>query len=87
GYDGSKPLISITNHPNINIHYMSHPWKLPDKLPKLLFLNPPSIPTLMITQFVCWARQANLIIDWHNFGFTILGMRLGHNSRIVKIAK
>ncbi|CAG8581132.1 19461_t:CDS:2, partial [Cetraspora pellucida] len=118
GYDGSEPLISITNNPNINIHYLSHPWQLPDKLSKLLFLvyapikvyaqllllywilfakinrpncilvqNPPSIPTLMIAQFVCWARQTNLIIDWHNFGFTILGMRLGHNSRIVKIAK
>ncbi|CAG8764399.1 13851_t:CDS:2, partial [Dentiscutata heterogama] len=25
GYDGSKPLTSITNNQNINIHYISHP--------------------------------------------------------------
>ncbi|CAG8578736.1 4822_t:CDS:2 [Dentiscutata erythropus] len=118
GYDGSKPLTSITNNQNINVHYISHPWHLPDNIPKLLFFvyapikvyiqilflywtlfvrinrptyilvqNPPSIPTLMIVQFVCWARQTDLIIDWHNFGYTILGIRLGHNSRIVKIAK
>ncbi|CAG8704815.1 19651_t:CDS:2 [Gigaspora rosea] len=118
GYDGAKPLTSITDNQNINIHYISHPWHLPDSLPKLLFLvyapikvyiqilllywtlfarinrpnyilvqNPPSIPTLMIVQFVCWARQTELIIDWHNFGFTILGLRLGHNNFIVKIAK
>ncbi|CAG8663949.1 10738_t:CDS:2, partial [Acaulospora morrowiae] len=53
----------------------------------MLVQNPPSIPTLMITQFVCWVRQTNLIIDWHNFGYTILGLRLGKDSLIVKFAK
>ncbi|CAG8518521.1 4343_t:CDS:2 [Scutellospora calospora] len=46
----------------------------------ILVQNPPSIPTLMIVQFVCWARQTNLIIDWHNFGYTILGIRLGQDT-------
>nr|CAG8636235.1 9102_t:CDS:10 [Entrophospora candida] len=118
GYNGASPLISITEDPKIKIHYLTHPWHFPDKLPKLLFFiyapfkvyfqillaywvflvrikrpdfvlvqNPPSIPTLMIIQFICWIRSTNLIIDWHNFGFTILGIRLGQNSRIVKFAK
>ncbi|RIA81409.1 Glycosyltransferase Family 33 protein [Glomus cerebriforme] len=118
GYDGSTPLNSIIDNPKIKIHYISHPWRLPDNMPKMMFLliapikvysqilrlywillfrinrpdyvlvqNPPSIPTLMIVQFVCWLRSTKLIIDWHNFGYTILGLRLGHDSRIVKIAK
>jgi beta-1,4-mannosyltransferase len=49
--------------------------------------NPPSIPTLMTVQFVCWLRSSKLIIDWHNFGYTILSLRLGRDSRIVKYAK
>ncbi|CAG8516658.1 3577_t:CDS:10 [Paraglomus brasilianum] len=53
----------------------------------VLLQNPPAIPTLSIVQFVCWLRQTNLIIDWHNFGYTILAMRLGQNSRVVKFAK
>ncbi|CAG8493997.1 5470_t:CDS:2 [Paraglomus occultum] len=53
----------------------------------VLVQNPPAIPTLAIVQFVCWLRQTNLIVDWHNFGYTILAMRLGQNSRVVKFAK
>ncbi|CAG8689807.1 16446_t:CDS:10 [Funneliformis mosseae] len=118
GYDGATPLNSITSNPKINIHYISHPWHLPDNIPKIMFLifapikvytqilllywtllfrinrpdyilvqNPPSIPTLMIVQTVCWLQSTKLIIDWHNFGYTILGLRLGQNSLFVKIAK
>ncbi|CAI2173741.1 5808_t:CDS:2 [Funneliformis geosporum] len=118
GYDGALPFNSITSNQNIKIHYISHPWHLPDNIPKIMFLcfapikiyiqilllywtllfrinrpdyilvqNPPSIPTLMIVQTVCWLLSTNLIIDWHNFGYTILGLRFGHDSLFVKIAK
>ncbi|CAG8551059.1 2220_t:CDS:2 [Ambispora gerdemannii] len=118
GYDGATPMTAITDNKNIKIHYISHPWRLPEFFPKILFLlyapikvyaqiltlywtllwriespnfvltqNPPAIPTLLIVQFVVWLRQTNLIVDWHNFGYTILGLRLGQNSRVVKFAK
>ena len=41
----------------------------------------------MIVQFVSWLRSLKLIIDWHNFGYTILSLRLGPESYIVKFAK
>jgi beta-1,4-mannosyltransferase len=42
----------------------------------MLVQNPPSIPTLAVCVLVCWLRRTKLVIDWHNFGFTILAMRV-----------
>lgn len=53
----------------------------------LLVQNPPSIPTLLVAAVVCWARDTRLIIDWHNYGWTILaGTRGGHHP-FVRISK
>lgn len=49
--------------------------------------NPPSIPTLIVAQFTCWLRNTRLIIDWHNFGYSILGMKLGQNHPMVKVMR
>jgi len=39
----------------------------------LLVQNPPSIPTLAIARFAAWFfHGAALIVDWHNFGYTIM---------------
>lgn len=32
-------------------------------------------------------RGSKVIIDWHNLGYTILAMKLGENSRFVKLAE
>ncbi|CEG75225.1 hypothetical protein RMATCC62417_10304 [Rhizopus microsporus] len=53
----------------------------------ILVQNPPSIPTLVIGQLVSVLRKAWLVIDWHNFGYTILGMTLGMNHPVVRFAK
>ncbi|GAB5590617.1 mannosyltransferase [Umbelopsis nana] len=56
--------------------------------PDFIFMqNPPSIPTLAIAQFVSWARNAWLVIDWHNFGYSMLAMKFGNNHKIVQFAK
>ena len=37
---------------------------------------------------VRWAsslRNSAFIIDWHNFGYTLLGLSLGRNSRFVSV--
>ncbi|KAI8885890.1 glycosyltransferase family 33 protein [Backusella circina FSU 941] len=49
--------------------------------------NPPSLPTLIIARFVATLRKAWFIIDWHNFGYSILGMQLGKDHRVVRFAK
>ncbi|KAL2817488.1 glycosyl transferases group 1-domain-containing protein [Aspergillus cavernicola] len=53
----------------------------------LLVQNPPSIPTLAIASLVCFFRQTKLIIDWHNFGYTILALKLGDTHPLVKISR
>ncbi|KAL4982320.1 glycosyl transferases group 1-domain-containing protein [Aspergillus falconensis] len=53
----------------------------------LLVQNPPSIPTLAIASIVCFFRQTKLVIDWHNFGYTILALKLGGTHPVVKISR
>jgi beta-1,4-mannosyltransferase len=47
-------------------------WSLLPKPDFILVQTPPAIPTLLVVQFVAWARSSKLIIDWHNLGYTIL---------------
>ena len=49
--------------------------------------NPPSIPTLAVAQFLRFFRQNRLVIDWHNFGFSILALRLGTTHPLVRISE
>ncbi|KAL4181781.1 hypothetical protein AMTRI_Chr12g272750 [Amborella trichopoda] len=46
--------------------------------------NPPSIPTLIAVKWACWLRRSAFIIDWHNFGYTLLGLSLGRSHALVK---
>jgi beta-1,4-mannosyltransferase len=52
----------------------------------MLVQNPPSIPTLAIARLVCFLRNTDLVIDWHNFGYSILALKLGNNHPLVKIS-
>lgn len=53
----------------------------------MLVQNPPSIPTLAVAQFLCFFRKTRLVIDWHNFGYSILALRLGHSHPLVRISE
>ena len=53
----------------------------------LLVQNPPSIPSLAVAQIVCSIRNTRLIIDWHNFGYSILALKLGPSHPLVRISK
>ncbi|PYH46991.1 chitobiosyldiphosphodolichol beta-1,4 mannosyltransferase [Aspergillus saccharolyticus JOP 1030-1] len=53
----------------------------------LLVQNPPSIPTLAISSLVCLLRKTNLLIDWHNFGYTILALKLGDTHPLVRLSQ
>lgn len=52
----------------------------------ILVQNPPSIPTLGVAWLVCRVRGSKLVVDWHNFGFSILAMSV-RNKQIVSLAK
>lgn len=53
----------------------------------LLVQNPPAIPSLVMAQLICKIRKSRLIIDWHNLGYSILGLRLGSAHPLVKVSK
>jgi beta-1,4-mannosyltransferase len=53
----------------------------------MLVQNPPSIPTLAIAQFMCFFRNTQLVIDWHNFGYSILALKLGPKHPLVIISR
>lgn len=53
----------------------------------ILVQNPPSIPTLAIASLICRLRNSKLIIDWHNYGWTILAGTRGRNHPLVALSK
>lgn len=54
----------------------------------MLVQNPPAIPTLAIAGLVCFLRQTRLVVDWHNFGFSLLALKLGgEQSPVVRLAR
>ncbi|KAJ5116985.1 CAZyme family GT33 [Penicillium angulare] len=52
----------------------------------LLVQNPPSIPCLAVASLSCFLRQTRLVIDWHNFGYSILALKLSASHPLVKLA-
>eukprot|EP01084_Bolivina_argentea_P232749 392202_1 len=44
-------------------------------LTHIIMQNPPSIPIVIIAKYVSLLRSNIFIIDWHNFGFTILALK------------
>ncbi|KAK9463371.1 uncharacterized protein V1516DRAFT_17142 [Lipomyces oligophaga] len=56
----------------------------------LLVQNPPSLPTLFISYvFITFtSRRTRLIIDWHNFGYTVLALKLKSDKHLfVRLSK
>ena len=52
----------------------------------MLVQNPPSIPTLAVSSVVAFLRNTDLVIDWHNFGYSILALKLGPSHPLVTIS-
>lgn len=53
----------------------------------MLVQNPPSIPTLLLTILVCKIKGSKLVVDWHNFGYSILALKLGKGHPLVTISR
>lgn len=53
----------------------------------VLVQNPPSVPTLAVVYLFSKLVYTKFVIDWHNYGFTILSLAKGERSLMVKICK
>jgi beta-1,4-mannosyltransferase len=51
----------------------------------ILLQNPPSIPTFLIATFLAFVRNSKLIIDWHNFGYSLYAMKFGPTHPLVRL--
>lgn len=51
----------------------------------LILQNPPGIPAIFICLVVCFIRRTKFILDWHNYGYTILKVNK-RNKIIVFVA-
>lgn len=50
----------------------------------LLVQNPPAVPTLVIARLIATLQAASLIIDFHNFGYSLLALKLGETHLLVQ---
>ncbi|KAF2966095.1 hypothetical protein GQX73_g7450 [Xylaria multiplex] len=96
GYDESPPHPDLLASPNVTIHGLALPPKIlrSSSIPfvisgplKVLWQNPPSIPTLIISFLVSVLRNTQLMIDWHNYGWTILSGTKGASHPFVSLSK
>lgn len=53
----------------------------------LLVQNPPSIPTLHIAFIISLLRNTQLLVDWHNYGWTILRGTKGPTHPFVELCR
>nr|XP_057904493.1 chitobiosyldiphosphodolichol beta-mannosyltransferase [Doryrhamphus excisus] len=52
----------------------------------ILMQNPPGLPGIAATWLVCVLRGSRFVIDWHNYGYTIMALSLGHKHPLVRLA-
>jgi beta-1,4-mannosyltransferase len=53
----------------------------------VLVQNPPTVPTLLAAWLAARMRGSSFIIDWHNFGYTMLTARLEPKHFVVQLGK
>lgn len=54
------------------------------KTPRCVLLqNPPCVPALPVCWFYCLLFRSRLILDWHNYGYSILSLGLGKKHPLV----
>jgi beta-1,4-mannosyltransferase len=53
----------------------------------VLVQDPPAFPTLTIARRTLVRKGVRFVIDWHNIGYTVLGLRIGQWHPAVRLAR
>jgi beta-1,4-mannosyltransferase len=53
----------------------------------VLVQNPPAFPTFAVTWWSLRRKGVRFVIDWHNLGYTLLRLRLGHWHPAIRLAR
>jgi beta-1,4-mannosyltransferase len=62
-------------------------WALIRERPgAVLVQNPPSFPTVLASWAAARVVGARLLVDWHNYGYSLLGLRLGTDHGFVRLS-
>lgn len=49
--------------------------------------NPPGLPSIAVTWLASRLIGAQFVIDWHNYGYSIMALSHGEKHPIVRVAK
>ncbi|KAK3921419.1 Chitobiosyldiphosphodolichol beta-mannosyltransferase [Frankliniella fusca] len=60
-------------------------WK--KKSDFVLLQNPPAVPAMIVCWFYCFCVNSNFVVDWHNYGFSIMSLSLGEQHILVRFYK
>jgi beta-1,4-mannosyltransferase len=52
----------------------------------ILVQNPPAFPTLLAAWIAARMRRARFVVDWHNYGYTMLALRMGTGHALTRLA-
>ena len=53
----------------------------------ILVQNPPTFPTLLAAWMAAHSMRSLLVVDWHNYGYSMLAMRLGNGRPLTRLAE
>ncbi|XP_070580120.1 chitobiosyldiphosphodolichol beta-mannosyltransferase-like [Ptychodera flava] len=53
----------------------------------IMLQNPPAIPSIAVAWLIGLLRGSHIVIDWHNYGYSILSLSLGARHILVKFSK
>jgi beta-1,4-mannosyltransferase len=53
----------------------------------ILAQNPPTFPTVSVARLAARLRGSRFVVDWHNFGYSMLALRLGEKSGLVRLLR
>jgi beta-1,4-mannosyltransferase len=53
----------------------------------ILLQNPPAIPTLPVCWLFSLALWADFVVDWHNYGYSLMAIAIGEKNPIVQVSR